>query len=78
MPRLAYLQSHVRDLTRTIGEGVPERAYHCWSLMDNFRWAEGFAQPFGLVHVNFADRQQRTIENSGYSFAKVAAANRVP
>jgi beta-glucosidase len=76
-PRIAYLQSHLRELARAIRDGAPVRAYHCWSLMDNFEWAEGYSQRFGLVHVNFADRQQRTIKDSGHWYAAVAATNRV-
>ena len=76
-PRIAYLQSHLRELARAIRDGAPVRAYHCWSLMDNFEWAEGYSQRFGLVHVDFADRQQRTIKDSGHWYATVAAANRV-
>jgi beta-glucosidase len=76
-PRIAYLQSHLRELRRAMNAGVPVRAYHCWSLMDNFEWAEGYSQRFGLVYVDFADRQQRSIKDSGHWYAKVAAANRV-
>jgi beta-glucosidase len=45
--------------------------------MDNFEWAEGYSQRFGLAYVDFADRQQRTLKDSGQWYAKVAAGNRV-
>jgi beta-glucosidase len=76
-PRIAYLQSHLRELARAVRDGAPVRAYHCWSLMDNFEWAEGFSQRFGLVYVDFAHAQQRTIKDSGRWYARVAADNRV-
>lgn len=75
--RIDYLRGHLRELARAIRDGAPVRAYHTWSLMDNFEWAEGYSQHFGLVNVNMADRQQRTIKDSGHWYAKVAAANRV-
>jgi beta-glucosidase len=53
------------------------RAYHAWSLLDNFEWADGYSQHFGLVNVQMADRQRRTIKDSGRWYARVAAANRV-
>ena len=76
-PRISYLQSHLSELARAIRDGAPVRAYHCWSLMDNFEWAEGYSQRFGLVYVDFAHGQRRIIKDSGRWYAAVAAANRV-
>jgi len=75
--RIVWLQKHLAELSRAIRDGVPVRAYHCWSLLDNFEWAEGYTQRFGLVYVDFKNRQQRTVKDSGKWYAKVIAANRV-
>jgi beta-glucosidase len=73
--RIAYLRSHLQALAQAISDGVPVRAYHCWSLMDNFEWAEGYSQRFGLTYVDFAHGQRRIIKDSGHWYAGVAAAN---
>ncbi|GAA0814539.1 GH1 family beta-glucosidase [Spirilliplanes yamanashiensis] len=52
--RVAYLDAHVRAVGAAIAAGVDVRGYFVWSLLDNFEWAEGYTQRFGLVHVDFA------------------------
>ena len=76
-PRIAYLRAHLHQLRRAIAAGVPVRAYHCWSLMDNFEWADGYTQRFGLTYVDFAGDRKRTVKASGRWYAQVAAQNRV-
>jgi beta-glucosidase len=57
--RIAYLDSHLRAVHAAMTAGVDVRGYCVWSLLDNFEWAEGYSQRFGLVRVDF-DTQQRT------------------
>src|SRR5207253_3044491 len=57
--RISYLDSHIRAMHAAMSAGVHVRGYCVWSLMDNFEWAEGFSQRFGLVHVDF-ETQVRT------------------
>jgi beta-glucosidase len=75
--RIEFLRSHLSSVAQAIVDGVPIRAFHHWTLLDNFEWAEGYSQRFGLVHVDFARNQKRTVKDSGRWYARVAAANRV-
>jgi beta-glucosidase len=74
--RIEYHREYLAAVARAIGAGADVRGYHAWSLIDNFEWAEGFSQRFGLAYVDFKT-QQRTIKDSGRWFATVAAENRL-
>ena len=41
--------------------------------MDNFEWAEGYSQRFGIVHVDYAT-QVRTPKESAIWYRRVANA----
>ncbi len=72
--RIDYHRQYLQALALAMGEGADVRGYHAWSLIDNFEWAEGFSQRFGLAYVDFKT-QQRTIKDSGRWYTKVAAEN---
>ncbi len=61
--RIRYLRAHIDALAEAIAEGADVRGYLVWSLLDNFEWAEGFAQRFGIVHVDYGT-QVRTPRRS--------------
>ncbi len=72
--RRAYLDAHMRACHDAIAAGVDVRGFFVWSLLDNFEWAEGYGQRFGIVHVDFAT-QRRTPKASALWFRGVVAAN---
>ena len=71
--RIDYLHSHITAVSEAIIRGVDIRGYYCWSLMDNFEWAEGYTQRFGLVHVDY-DTLERTPKKSFQWYADLIAA----
>lgn len=50
--RIAYLSGHISAVADAVREGVRVDEYTVWTLLDNFEWADGFTQRFGLVHVD--------------------------
>jgi beta-glucosidase len=72
--RIDFMQRYLRELARARGEGADVRGYFAWSLMDNFEWAEGYRQRFGLIHVDFAT-QRRTRKDSFGWYREVIRSN---
>ncbi|NEK84650.1 beta-glucosidase [Blastococcus saxobsidens] len=73
--RTDYLLRHLEAVTEAIEGGADVRGYFAWSLLDNYEWARGYAQRFGLVHVDYAT-QQRTLKDSAHAYAEVLRAHR--
>lgn len=74
--RIDYHRQYLSALSKAMSEGADVRGYHAWSLMDNFEWADGYSQRFGLAYVDFKT-QNRTMKESGRWYGKVAATNKV-
>lgn len=75
--RIHFIQSYLQQVLSAKQEGCKVEGYFIWSLTDNFEWAEGYKQRFGLVHVDF-DSQKRTIKNSGHWYRDFLFKNENP
>ena len=73
--RTHFLGGHLQAVLDALAGGADVRGYFAWSLLDNFEWAYGYSQRFGIVHVDF-DTQDRIIKDSGLFYAAVIEANR--
>ncbi|XP_076455330.1 cytosolic beta-glucosidase-like [Babylonia areolata] len=77
--RQTYLHQHLVAVHQALTEdGVDVLGYFCWTLMDNFEWAQGYTECFGLFHVDFRDPQRkRTAKESAKFFKEVTSTNSV-
>ncbi len=75
--RPAYLVSHVYNVWKAVNEGIPVKGYLHWSLTDNYEWAQGFRQRFGLVMVDFKTKK-RYLRPSALVFREIARTNGIP
>jgi beta-glucosidase len=71
--RIAYHDAHLRAVLAAIEAGADVRGYLAWSLLDNFEWADGYRERFGLVHVDY-ETLARTPKDSFRWFQRLAAS----
>ena len=50
------------------------RGYFVWSILDNFEWAAGYQERFGLVHVDY-ETLARTPKDSYYWYRDLIAGH---
>jgi beta-glucosidase len=74
--RVTFLRDHLAAAHRAIQAGVRLEAYHLWSLMDNFEWAEGYGQRWGIVYVDYPT-QRRIEKASAKWYRDVIARNAI-
>ncbi len=72
--RVEFLAGHFAAAHAAISQGVDVRGYSVWSLLDNFEWADGYSQRFGVVFVDYRT-QERIPKTSAYWLRDVIAAN---
>ncbi|PCH99074.1 MAG: beta-glucosidase [Alphaproteobacteria bacterium] len=61
--RIDYLSGYIGAVEKAIKQSAPIQGYFVWSFMDNFEWADGYSQRFGVVHVDY-DTMKRTPKKS--------------
>ncbi len=71
--RIDFLARYLKELKRAAGE-IDLRGYFQWSLMDNFEWARGYSERFGLIYVDYAT-QKRIWKDSAYWYRALIQTN---
>jgi len=72
--RIDFTARYLRELHQAAAEGIPVQGYFHWSLMDNFEWAEGFRQRFGLIYVDY-NTGERIPKDSAHWYRTIIESN---
>nr|AHZ59650.1 glycoside hydrolase family 1 [Phyllotreta striolata] len=77
--RIDYLKSYMKAVLEAIDEHrVAVKGYFVWSLLDNFEWASGYKEKFGLFSVDFTDpNRARTPKKSALWYSKVVKERKI-
>ena len=51
--RIDFLHRYLLALSEAIAEGTPVLGYMQWSFLDNFEWASGYDERFGIIYVDY-------------------------
>ncbi|WP_457944687.1 GH1 family beta-glucosidase [Caproiciproducens sp. LBM24188] len=72
--RIDFLHRYLLELKRAAEEGYEVDGYFQWSLLDNFEWARGYDERFGLIYVDF-QTQKRILKDSALWYREVIRSN---
>lgn len=72
--RIDFLTKYLKAYKRAISDGVDARGYFLWSIMDNFEWAYGYKQRFGLIFTDY-ETKKRTLKDSALWYRDVIKTN---
>lgn len=72
--RIDFYHRYLLQLKRAVEDDVKIDGYFAWSVMDNFEWAKGYFDRFGLVYVDF-QTQERILKDSAYWYKQVIQEN---
>lgn len=72
--RIDFLGRYLYELRKSAEDGTDVRGYFQWSLMDNFEWAKGYSERFGLIFVDYRT-QERIWKDSAYWYKHLIETN---
>jgi len=72
--RPRYLIEHLHQVWRAVNLNWPVKGYFHWTLVDNFEWAAGWSQRFGLWELDPATQSRRK-RLSADLFAEICREN---
>jgi beta-glucosidase len=72
--RIDFLHRYLLELHKAVEEGAPLEGYLQWSFLDNFEWADGYGERFGIVYVDYPT-QRRIPKDSAFWFGRVIESN---
>ncbi len=72
--RIEFLERYLHQVEKAIDEGIDIRGYFVWTFLDNFEWALGYSERFGIIYVDY-ETKQRIVKDSALWYKKICESN---
>ncbi len=72
--RIDFLHRYIKALSEAADMGADIGGYFQWSFLDNFEWAQGYNERFGMIWVDY-ETLERIPKDSAYWYKTVMETN---
>ncbi len=71
IPRIKFIEKHLRSIKNAIKEGVNIKGYYAWSAIDLLSWLNGFKKQYGFIYVDHNNNLARKKKASYYWYKHI-------
>jgi 6-phospho-beta-glucosidase len=71
VPRIKFIEEHLKAIKNGISEGINLKGYYAWSVIDLLSWLNGFKKQYGFIYVDHKDNLNRKKKLSFHWYKKV-------
>ncbi|MBR4471386.1 MAG: glycoside hydrolase family 1 protein [Erysipelotrichaceae bacterium] len=68
--RISFMNDHLNAIMNAMDEGVDVRGYFAWSTFDLYSWKNGVEKRYGLVAIDFEDKDLKRKKKKSYDWYK--------
>ncbi|WP_019243332.1 MULTISPECIES: glycoside hydrolase family 1 protein [Bacillus] len=59
VPRIKYIEEHLKAVKSAIQEGIHLKGYYAWSVIDLLSWLNGYKKQYGFIYVDHKNNLAR-------------------
>lgn len=71
VPRIKYIEAHLKAVKSAIAENINLKGYYAWSAIDLLSWLNGYKKQYGFIYVDHKNNLDRKIKLSGNWYKKI-------
>lgn len=59
IPRIKYIETHLKAVKNAIKKGVNLKGYYAWSAIDLLSWLNGYKKQYGFIYIDHKNNLER-------------------
>ena len=71
VPRIKYIEEHLKAVKKAIQEGINLKGYYAWSVIDLLSWLNGYKKQYGFIYVDHNNNLARKKKLSYYWYKNI-------